>query len=62
MMIHLSNELSLNNNVVFYTTIFNQSNFDCKFNFSIIEISSRFKVISLLKIAYKIKDYDIVFV
>ena len=61
-MIHLSNELSMNNNVVFYTTIFNQSNFDCKFNFSIYEISSRFKIISFLKIAYKIKDYDIVFV
>jgi hypothetical protein len=62
MMIHLSNELSINNNVVFFTTIFNTNNFDEKFDFAICEVKSHFKFISIFKIAYKIRKFDIVFV
>ena len=60
MMFHLCRELSDNNQVVFFTTKYNQNNFSNKF-FSIKEISSKIKIISYLKIAYLIKNYDIVF-
>jgi hypothetical protein len=62
MMIHLSNELSKNNTVVFFTTIFSPNNFDEKFNFAIKQEKSYFKIITILKIAYKIRKFDIVFV
>ncbi len=60
MMFHLCRELSDTNQVVFFTTKYNQNNFSNKF-FSIKEISSKIKIISYLKIAYLIKNYDIVF-
>ena len=60
MMFHLCRELSKINQVVFFTTKYNQNNFSNKFC-SVKEISSRFKIISYIKIAYLIKNYDIVF-
>ncbi|MDD3646396.1 MAG: glycosyltransferase family 4 protein [Candidatus Gracilibacteria bacterium] len=62
MMIYLSYILqNKGNNVALYTTKLNKDNFIGKINFPIEEISFRPKFISYLIIAYKIRNYEIIF-
>ncbi len=62
MMIHLSNVFhNKQNQVIFYTTWFNKNNFSEKINFPLEVINFRFKIISYIYIAYKIRNSEIIF-
>ena len=61
MMIFLYQKLSKDNKVDFFTTLYSKNNFKKDLDIPVMEISSKFKIISYFIIAYKIRDYDIVF-
>ena len=61
MMIFLYQKLSKDNKVDFFTALYSRNNFKKDLDIPVMEISSKFKIISYFIIAYKIRDYDIVF-